>query len=100
MESAQDKERNHEANSDACEDGDASKPEVLIIIDPVGLCKPKGEGAQERVAGLAVLTAAQLAAKDNTEVLQRTPRAGINNEIRMTRRAGPRRQLGNSHVSL
>jgi hypothetical protein len=95
MESAQDHERDRRANSDAHEDGGRNNPEVrlIMIIGRVRLPKPQGEGTEKRVPRFAVLTAAQLAAEHNAEVLQCTPRAGMQNEIRLTRRAAPRRRL-------
>jgi hypothetical protein len=101
MESAQDHEPHRRANSDANEDGGRNNPEVRLImmIDRVGLPKPQGEGTEQRVPRFAVLTAAQLAAEHNAEVLQCTPRAGTQNEIRITRRATPRRRLRFSHES-
>jgi len=101
MESAQDHERDRRANSDAHGDGGRNNPEVrlIMIIDRVRLPKPQGEGTEKRVPRFAVLTAAQLAAEHNAEVLQCTPRSGIQNEIRITRRAAPRRRLRFSHGS-
>jgi hypothetical protein len=101
MEPAQDHERDRQANSDSPEDGGRNNPEVrlITIIDRVRLHKTQGEGTEKRVPRFAVLTAAQLAAEHNAEVLQCTPRAGMQNEIRITRRAAPRRKLRFSHDS-
>ena len=92
MEPAQDHEGDRRANRDAREDGGGNNPEVrlIMIIDRVRGPKPQGDGTEKRVPRVAVLTAAQLAAEHEADVLQRTPGAGMQNEIGTTRRAAPR----------
>src|SRR5580704_139218 len=99
VESAQDHERDRRANSDAHADGGRDNPEVrlIVIIDRVRLPKPEGEGTEKRVPHFAILTAAELAAEHKAEVLQCTPRAGVQNVIRITRRAALRQRFRFSH---